>query len=148
MQGNIAIFWPMIVQAALTLCVYPLLTIRRRRVAARGEARFEDIANGHPEPEESRVVSRNIANQYELPVLFFVVCLSLYVTNGASWLAVVLAWIFALSRIVHAVIHLGPNVVIHRGLAFIIGFIVVAVLWIMLALHVLNVGAVVGAPLA
>lgn len=147
MTGNIAIFWPMIVQAALTLAIYPILLMRRRSVAARGEARFEIMANGGVEPERSNVVARNLRNQYELPVLFFAVCLALYITNGANWLAVVIAWIFAISRVVHAAIHLGPNTLPLRGAAFGVGAFCVPALWIMLAIHILDIGAVMQAPL-
>ncbi|MCB8839988.1 MAPEG family protein [Aurantimonas sp. VKM B-3413] len=146
MTGNIAIFWPMIVQAGLTLAVYPVLMMRRQRGSGGDNAAFARAANGLDQAGPGYIAGRNLANQYELPVLFFAVCLSLYVTNGATWFVVVLAWVFALSRLVHAAIHLGPNIVPLRGAAFGIGYLCVGVLWLLLAWHVFNVGAVVGAP--
>ncbi|MCQ8782862.1 MAPEG family protein [Mangrovibrevibacter kandeliae] len=136
MPGNPAIFWPMILQAFLTLAVYAVLFVRRRG-AARAGGDFEVMANGGAEPAGCRLASRNLANQYELPVLFYAACLALHATNGASWLAVALAWVFALTRLVHAAIHLTVNHVPARGAAFIVGYVCVGLLWCLLALHLL-----------
>ena len=43
---------------------------------------------------------RSLINQFELPVLFYVCCLTLFVLNAAGTAAVLLAWGFALSRLV------------------------------------------------
>jgi hypothetical protein len=53
---------------------------------------------------------------------------------------VVLAWLFVLSRLVHAAIHIGPNIVKWRGLVFILGAIVLLAMWLRLALHVAMAG--------
>jgi hypothetical protein len=140
-NGNIAIFWPVIVQAFLTLVVYGVLIVRRRTAVAAGETRVDGFRVPAGEPAKSATAVRNLSNQFELPVLFFVVCLSLYITNGASSIAVVVAWVFAISRVVHAAIHLGPNTIALRMPAFVIGVAAVAVLWIVFAVHVANVGA-------
>lgn len=142
MNGNIAIFWPMIVQAFLTFVVYAFVLTRRGAAVRAGETGREFFRVPANEPATSATAVRSLSNQFELPVLFYVVCLALYVTNGASWIAVVVAWIFALSRLVHAAIHLGPNKVSMRMPAFVVGATAVAVLWIILAIHVANVGAV------
>ncbi|GGD35222.1 MAPEG family protein [Aureimonas glaciei] len=142
MNGNIAIFWPMIVQGFLTLLVYVFVVTRRGAAVKAGEARRDAFRIPAGEPATSAAAVRNLANQFELPVLFYVVCLALYITNGASWLAVVVAWIFAVSRLVHAAIHLGPNTIALRMPAFAVGVAAVAVLWIILAVHVANIGAV------
>ena len=49
---------------------------------------------------------------------------------------IVLAWLFVLTRIVHAAIHVGPNKVRWRSPAFALGFLIVAIMWIKLFLHV------------
>ena len=41
---------------------------------------------------------------------------------------VVLAWAFVASRVVHALIHTGSNIVPQRGLAFGIGIIIVMIM--------------------
>lgn len=135
MTGNIAIFWPMIVQAALTFAVYLVLVSRRRgTVGAAGAG-----------PGKADLAKANLANQFELPVLFQVVCLALYVTNGASWYGVLIAWAFAVSRLAHAFVHLGRNDLKQRGLAFGVGLVAAVLLWLILALHVANFPGAFGA---
>ena len=55
---------------------------------------------------------------------------------------VVLAWAFVLSRLVHAAIQIGPNKVRWRTPAFAAGFLIVAIMWFKLFLHVVTRGIV------
>ncbi len=135
-----AIFWPMIAHAALVFALYGLLRLRRGEAVSRGEARAVDFRDrGNPEPEASRKVLASIANQFELPMLFHVGCLALFATGGVSILVVTVAWVFTISRYVHASIHVGPNRLRHRFPAFMVGFAATAFLWLWLALHLAGV---------
>lgn len=140
MNGNLAIFWPMIAQGFLTLGVYGVLAMRRKKLVG-DKAALAAWRSSGTEPEPSAAAARNVANQFELPVLFYAVCLALYVVNGASWLAVLVAWVFVASRVAHAVIHLGSNRIAQRMPAWLVGFVAVAVLWLILAVHILGIGA-------
>ena len=135
MTGSTAIFWPMIAQTLLIFIVYMVVSNRRVGAVRRGDAKAKDFLVPSVEPPASATAIRNLANQFELPVLFYVVCLSLYVTNGANYIAVALAWLFVLARAVHAFIHLTNNDLRLRRPAFIVGFVVVGVLWLWLAIH-------------
>ena len=88
------------------------------------------------EPAESVTAVNNLSNQFELPVLFHVVAICFFVTNGANWIVLALAWGFVLSRYVHAALHLGANRIRHRRPAFIAGFLILAVLWLLFGWHV------------
>ena len=68
-------------------------------------------------------------------MLFYVVSLSLYVTSGVSYVALLLAWLFVALRYVHAWFHLTSNRVKYRSTAFIAGALLLALLWIWFALH-------------
>ncbi len=138
MIGNLAILWPVVVQAALTLAIYPVL-LRRRIAAVRGGAAIECFRVTGNEPEGSATAVRNLANQFELPVLFYAVCLALYVTNGANWLAVALAWVFAASRVAHAAVHLRTNRLRPRMRLFLVGYAAVALMWLLFALHLAGI---------
>ena len=133
------IFWPMIAHVVLVYVVY--LVMFRRRVGAirSGEARASQFRARGSDPESSASSSANLMNQFELPVLFHVVCLALYITVGVSWFALVLAWLFIASRYVHAWVHLTTNRMRHRNLAFVAGAVILALLWIYFALHLLTV---------
>lgn len=125
----------MIVHAGLTFAVYPILFNRRKAAVKERSARFEDFRTPVREPEQSAAAARDLSHQYELPVLFHVVCLALFVTGGAGWIAVSLAWLFTLSRLAHAYIHLGSNQLSQRVPAFAAGLVLVGLLWLSLAVH-------------
>lgn len=135
----IAIFWPMIAHVALVFIVYLLVGVRRRNAVLSGEARQSQFRDRTAEPPSSASAANNLMNQFELPVLFHVVCLALFVTSGVSYMTVVLAWLFVAMRYVHAFFHLGGNRVRHRSPAFALGFVMLVVLWVWFALHLLGV---------
>jgi hypothetical protein len=135
-----AIFWPMIAHAVLVFVLYGLLRLRRGEAVKAGDAKVSDFRDRvSPEPEASRRVLANLANQFELPVLFHVGCIALFVTGGISTFVVAVAWVFTVSRYVHAAIHIGGNRLRYRFPAFVVGFASAALLWLWLALHLAGV---------
>ena len=80
-------------------------------------------------------------NLLELPMLFYVVCLVLYVTAGASRLGILVAWAYVGLRVVHSLIHLTYNHVLHRLFAFTLSNVALVSLWLLAALHVVSSGA-------
>lgn len=131
-----AMLWPMVAHFVLVAALYALLGWRRRQAVQSGKVRpsqWKLRSNG--EPEISATVSNNIMNQFELPVLFHVVCLALYVTAGVSWIAVILAWLFVALRYVHAFEHVTSNRPPLRGMIFGAGFLVLVLMWGWFALH-------------
>ena len=84
-------------------------------------------------PEDVVKVSNNIANQFEAPVLFYVLCLVIYSIDAAGTAAVVLAWLFALSRYAHAYVHVGSNYVPMRLRLFLVGCLVLLAMLILAA---------------
>lgn len=88
------------------------------------------LMQGDDIPEAVRVTGRAFSNQFEIPVLFYVVTVLYLFLMPYDTLGFVLAWLFVFSRYVHAYIHLTYNHVIHRMLAFLAGFICVIIMWI------------------
>lgn len=134
-MNQAAILWPMIAHAALVYAVYVLMFVRRKAAVRAGSARISQFRENQNEPAESLFVRNNLTNQFELPVLFHACCLALFVAGGAGIAAVVLAWIFILSRYVHAFIHVTSNRIRYRQPAFTVGLAAVALMWGLLAIH-------------
>jgi hypothetical protein len=130
MQGE-AIFWPMLVQVGLTYGIYGLASSRRLAAISTGEAKPADFRIPSVEPERSASVIRNLINQFELPVLFYTCCLTLFVLGAAGTAAIVLAWAFALARLGHAYLHVTSNRLRYRRPAFIAGFLILFVMWLL-----------------
>nr|WP_295465746.1 MAPEG family protein [Mesorhizobium sp.] len=138
-MNQTAIFWPMLLQVALIYAVYVLMSYRRKAAIRAGSARTSDFRENRSEPPESLFVRNNLANQFELPILFFVVCLALYDTNGSNLLTVALAWVFVISRYAHAAIHVTTNRIRHRRPLFVVGFLALFAMWVWFALHIAGI---------
>lgn len=80
-------------------------------------------------PEEVEIPARNYTNLFELPVLFYVVCILFFITNTSDAWSVGLAWIFVLSRYVHSYVHISGNKVMVRMRVFMLGMLTVLVLF-------------------
>lgn len=134
MSPTTAMFWPMIAHAFLVFVLYALLLYRRKKytLTDRDTAlRYRDTGQ---EGRESYLVNRNIANQFELPVLFHPVCLLLYITDADNIVTVVLAWLFVISRCAHSFVHVTSNRLRYRAPLFAIGFALLVCLWGWLAI--------------
>ncbi len=123
------IFVPVIFQVFLTLFVYLRLLQVKKRAAAAGQVDRTRIAlRDDAWPDYVVQVNNNIRNQFELPVLFYVLAILLWSLDSVHGVAVAAATVFVLSRIVHAGIHLSINAVPPRRHTFTVGWVAVLVL--------------------
>lgn len=128
------IIWPVLAQIFLTLMMFITLGVRKAKAVKMGNVNRQQAAlNNREWPEGVVKVSNNIANQFELPVLFYVLCLMLYSINAVGMVAIVLAWLFALSRFAHAYVHIYSNYVPMRFRLFLVGCIVLITMLIQVA---------------
>jgi hypothetical protein len=65
-------------------------------------------------------------------MLFYVACVTFYVTRHVGPAAVVLAWVYVGLRVVHSAVHLTYNRVRDRLIVYAAGNVVLAMLWIRL----------------
>lgn len=134
-----AIFAPVSVLALWTGAVMlwtgikRILAVRARRL----DADAFRLGESKDVPAEVAVVNRNLMNLLEMPVLFYVVCLALYVTHRVTRDVLVLAWVYVGLRLAHSWIHLTTNRVIHRLAAFALSNVVLLTLWIRFMARVL-----------
>ena len=120
-MNSIHIIWPVLSQIFLTLTIFILLGVWKFRAVKAGEVnRQQSALNNRVWPQDVVKISNNIANQFEIPVLFYVLCLVLYSNNNVDIVAIVLAWMFVLSRFAHAYVHLGSNYVQVRFRLFLV----------------------------
>lgn len=69
-------------------------------------------------PEGVEFASNNLKNLFELPVLFYAVCLVLIQLGWATNLDVTAAWVFVGLRAVHSAVHCTVNIVMVRFVAY------------------------------
>lgn len=116
------IFAPVIVQVALTLWLYIYLAIAKSRAVKSGEVdEARRALHDDAWPDSVLQINNCIRNQFEVPVLFYVLVGVLWATGGINVYIQLAAWGFVISRIGHAVIHTGSNYVPLRRKLFMVG---------------------------
>lgn len=135
-----AILFPVIVLAAWTFIILLLLAFRRCKALFKHQVTTADFRVGESAnvPVELCLVNRNLINLLEMPILFYVIALALLVTAQVNSTALWLAWTYVALRVLHSLVHLSYNHVLHRLVIFTIGNFVLSGLWLLLFLALLH----------
>jgi hypothetical protein len=89
-----AVLAPLFVQVALTFGLLTWLAYRRVSLIGRGAVKPRDIALREPNwPPRVLQLQNAVSNQFELPVLFYVLTILSIITRHADFVFVVLAWV-------------------------------------------------------
>lgn len=131
------ILLPLFVEVGLTFLLLFRLGALRVGAVNRGETGDDIAVDGSAYPLPCRKSANAFANQFELPVLFYVLTLLALATRKADFVFVVLAWVFVLSRIAHAYVHTTSNTLRTRFGVFAVGAVVLLVMWVLFALSIL-----------
>lgn len=123
---------PMFALAAWTFCV--LVLVAARRLTARVHPREFALGESAKVPPPALLANRNYMNLLELPLLFYVACLTAAVAGLGSPALRAAAWAYVVLRVVHSVVHLTYNHVMHRFAAFAASNLALIVLWVLLGL--------------
>lgn len=133
------IFWPMIVQALVTLAMYVPMSNARIRSIKTGKAKAADFRiPNRDESDETRSIANAVTNQFELPVLFFTVCLAAHSAGVATLVMVALAWCFVVIKTAHSYVHATSNKLRHRRPIFMAAFAVAIMMWLCFAISLLS----------
>jgi len=126
------LLYPMALMVLLSLIVGAVAVKSRFASVKQGQVKpkYFKLMSGQQVPEIITKTTRNFNNQFEIPVLFYVVC-TLYISlDVTSLFAVILAWLFVAFRYLHSYIHLTYNHLLHRMIAFWLAFVCVIALWV------------------
>ncbi len=77
------------------------------------------------------------ADQFELPLLFYVLIALALPLRHADLVIVLLSWVFVVTRFAHAGIFVSSNDSRHRSLAWFAGALVLFAMWLYFALRIL-----------
>jgi hypothetical protein len=136
---TVAILIPLFVQVALAFGLLFWSGALRTRAIRTGAVDPRRIALREPAwPAATAQVAYSFSNQFELPVLFYVLVALLIELRHADLLFVVLAWLFVLFRLLHAGIHVTRNVVAWRGPVFAVGAVILLIMWVIFAVEILT----------
>jgi hypothetical protein len=123
-----SLLWPMLAHVGLVVALYAWLTVARTAAVARGEVAYAAFEFGREEPPAIARITRNLANQFELPVLFYAIVVLLIALGRVTAVDVIAAWVFVFGRVVHTLVQTLSADVRLRGRVFMINFLAVLVL--------------------
>jgi hypothetical protein len=133
------ILLPLFVEVILTLVLWSWMAVLRTRDFNSGAVQPDNIALREPNwPKRTTQLANAFANQFELPVLFYVLTILEYVTHLAGIVFVVLAWVFVIFRLLHAYVHVTSNVVRLRGALYGVAAFVLIIMWVIYIVEVLT----------
>lgn len=107
--------------------LYGWLTVARQRAVKAGEVSYGDFAR-HDEPHHVARIAYNLANQFELPVIFYAIAVLLIATNNVTTIDLIAAWVFVAGRVIHSLVQCLTDNVALRGQVFLINVAGVLVL--------------------
>jgi hypothetical protein len=129
---------PIFVLIGLTFALLLWMAFARRDALVGGQTKIRDIVLGQPNwPVRATQIGNCFKNQFELPVLFYILIAIALPLRHADFIIVVLSWVFVIARLVHAGIFVTSNDLNRRSLAWFAGVLVLLAMWLYFALRIL-----------
>jgi hypothetical protein len=129
---------PLFVEVLLTFGLMFGMMYWRTSALGRREVHFKDIAMREPNwPVRATQFAYAFSNQFELPVLFYVLAILAIITHHADVVFVMLAWIFVIFRVLQAYVHVTKNDVRKRGAFYGIGALVLVAMWLIFIVRIM-----------
>lgn len=138
-MNQTVIFYPLLAMVLLTFIVgVKMLISRIKAVKEEGmNPAFFALNRGAKQPDYLIKVSQHYENLFELPLLFYIAVILVYITNNADYLYFSLAVLFVVVRYIHAFIHVTYNNLLHRRNAFLVGTVLLFILWLRLSYQII-----------
>jgi hypothetical protein len=129
---------PVFVLVGLTFALLLGMATTRTHSLTSGETRPKDIALGQQNwPTRATQIGNCFSNQFELPLLFYILIALALPIRHADLVIVLLSWVFVITRFAHAGIFVTSNNVRQRSLTWFAGVLVLLVMWLYFALRML-----------
>ena len=132
---------PLLIQVANVFIVWVVLYITRISEMKKLDIDPQDLEDSENKRQLLKNVagpSDNFSNQFEIPVLFYlaiVVALTLMIQNP---LLNSLALAFVLLRVVHSLVQITYNQVMHRFIAYALSSAALWAMWVVIGWHILS----------
>lgn len=79
---------------------------------------------------ENTAAADNFRNLFEVPVLFYALCIAIVATGGSTRGLAAAAWAYVALRALHSLIHVTYNRVVHRFLVYVASTLLLFGTWI------------------
>lgn len=129
---------PVFILVGLTFALLFGMVGTRRQALVSGETKIRDIALGEQNwPARATQIANCYRNQFELPLLFYILIAVALPLRHADFFIVLMSWVFVVTRFVHAGFFVTSNDMGRRSLAWLAGVLVLFAMWIYFALKIL-----------
>jgi len=108
-----------------------LAMVKAKEIKAGNVDLVETAANQEAWPASVRLINSNLRNQFETPVLFYVLCIVLLALRAVSSTAIIVAFVWSGSRFLHAFVHTSSNNVKLRLPLFLVGVTCILILLVL-----------------
>jgi len=128
---NIQIIYPILPIVGLHLYAHVHLSINTYKAIKSREVKYRyfRVYEGDV-PDYLKAARDHYKNFTEQPILFYLLCVLLFITENVNTLDIYIAWSYTVFKIIHSIIRFATNYVPHRSKAFYIGSIVLFAGWI------------------
>ena len=135
------IFFPVLALTLGTLLYTGVMGVMRVKAARTGKVDhriFKVYRNKENMPDTLLKMSNHYDNLMTMPILFYVLVTAIYVTEHVDKAAIILAWAYVASRLIHSFVHLGKNHPFHRFFAFGSGAVILLVMTVRLGVSLVG----------
>ena len=124
-----AMFGPVLATMVLTFVVWVYMYVRRISFITRSRIGAGELAVpgalARLSPPAVANPADNFRNLFEIPVIFYVLALYLFITKQVDAVNVDAAWIFAAFRVMHSAVHCTINIVMLRFYLYLVSTLAV-----------------------
>jgi hypothetical protein len=103
-----------------------LISVRRKQI----NPKYYVLLSGDTPPDYVQKIGRNFANLLEVPVLFYLLAVLVITLDINNTLLLNLAWLYVALRLVHTIIHVSYNYVMHRFMVFGLSVLTLLTMWV------------------
>ncbi|MFT4764379.1 MAG: hypothetical protein ACI9OH_001473 [Oleispira sp.] len=138
-MNNDLIFLPVLAHVVLIFMLYIYLGIVKSRAVKEGTVdRKKAALDPKAWPESVVKVINNLGNQFESPIIFYIISIIYYLTNNVDSFLISIMSIYVLTRYMHTYIHVTSNFVPYRFKLFLVGVLILLVLTLWLVLKLMG----------
>ena len=129
--------YPMFAMVLLTIAVGVLMVKQRYRAVMENgvSPAYFKLNRGGRLPEYLVRTTQHYDNLFETPLLFYAGVLSILVLQQTDWVYLLLGWLYVLSRLAHAYVHIVINRLKLRRRVFLVSVWLLVFIWLRLALE-------------
>ncbi len=118
----------------LSLGLSRFIAIKQNKVSIRYYIKYTE----GEQPDRLHILGRHVQNHFEVPPLFHIGVILIFVTNTVTDVNLTAAWLFVALRMVHSLIHLINNNVSQRFFCFGLSLVCLTTMWVSLLSNLLS----------